>query len=361
MSKVLDFVKEKSYILLLGTVLLIIILIIVTSCSGNKMGSYESIESSMVDAARDYYSSKEHLLPKEDGNTVKVSISTLVDLELLDEVIDPNNKEQACTGYVEVTKLEGEYAYVPFLTCPGNYEPKYLTDLVKESSLDEYGNGVYNINGEYIYRGDDVNNYVKFADHNWRILRVNAQNEIKLILVDNTKEKYIWDSTYNIVENKYDGVTTDYFYTNMRKVLVNFYNTKFSSYAKANIVKKDWCMGSLDLYEDFNSVKECSKIIEQEYVGLMNISDYGVATLDVNCTKPNQPQCTNRNYMVSAGISTWTMNLVEGSTSRVHVYTHGSIYTKKAADDYKINPVIYLSPKTIAEGNGTYEEPFIIK
>lgn len=361
MSNILNFIKEKSYILLIGTVVIIIFLVIITSCSGNKMSSYEGIESSMVSAAKSYYISKEDRLPKEDGETIKVSISTLIEAELLEEVIDPNNKEQTCNGYVEVIKVGKEYSYVPFLTCSGNYEPKYLTDLVKESKLDEYGNGVYNINGEYVYRGDDVKNYVKFNEQIWRIMRVNSNNEIKLILNDYLEDEYEWDTSFNVEEDEYVGVTTDYLNTNMRKVLLNFYNTNFQTDIKAHIVKKDWCIGALTIDENFNRDKECLKIKEQEYVGLMNISDYGAATLDVNCNNPEQEQCTNRNYLSIPNINTWTMNSVEGSTSEMYVFSIGILSSEEAYSMQKINPVIYLSSKVVAHGKGTLEEPFIVK
>lgn len=361
MSSILNFIKEKSYFLLAGTVLLIIILVIISSCSSNKMSSYEAIESSMVDAAESYYSANEDLLPRQDGGTIKVSISTLVDLEYLDPVIDPEDETNNCTGYVEVTKVDAEYSYVPFLTCKGNYEPKYLTDLVKESSLDEYGNGVYNINGEYIYRGDDVDNYVEFNEQTWRILKVNDKNEIKLILSNPLEDEYEWDASFNINEDDYVGVTTDYLNTNMRKTLLNYYKTNFSSDNKAKIIKKDWCIGALSEDEAFNKEKECSKIKEQEYVGLMNISDYGSATLDPNCTDPSQGQCTNRNYLADANIDTWTMNSVEGSTSEMYVYSTGTVSDEEAYSMQTINPVIYLSSKVLAEGKGTIKEPFVIK
>lgn len=361
MGKILDFIKEKSYYLLGGTVILIIVIILISACSGNKMGTYESIENEMVRAAKSYYTSNENLLPKEDGGIVKVSISTLVDLELIDEVIDPKNESQTCSGYVEVTKVSQEYSYTPFLTCSGNYEPKYLTDLIKETTLDEYGNGVYEMNGEYIYRGDEVKNYVSFNDQLWRILKVNENNEIKLIASEATKDRYQWDAAFNIDKNAYVGITTDYLNTNMRKVLLNYYEINFSTNSKALIVKKDLCIGTLSEDEDFNKEKECSIIKEQEYIGLMNVSDYVFASLDANCSNPNQKQCTNRNYLAVDSIKTWIMNPVEGNTYKMFYCQRGEVSISNASNTHSINPVIYLSNKTIASGKGTIEEPFIIK
>ena len=167
MKNIIEYIKDKSYYLLGGIVVVIILLIIINACS-NSSGSYDKIEQKMVNAAKSYYASHEKNLPKEESGTVKVTINTLIEAELLKEVKDPNNKDQDCSGYVEVTKVGKEYSYTPFLVCKGNYEPKYLTDIVKESKQDEYGNGVYEMGGEYVYRGDDVKNYVSFNNQLWR-------------------------------------------------------------------------------------------------------------------------------------------------------------------------------------------------
>ena len=169
MKNIIEYIKDKSYYLLGGIVIVIILLIIINACS-NSSGSYDKIEQKMVNAAKSYYASHKKNLPKEENGTVTVTISTLIESELLKEVKDPNNKDQDCSGYVEVTKVGKEYSYTPFLVCKGNYEPKYLTDIVKSSKQDEYGNGVYEMGGEYVYRGDDVKNYVSF------------NNQLKLIV-----------------------------------------------------------------------------------------------------------------------------------------------------------------------------------
>ena len=113
MKNLLSYIKDKSYYLLGGTVLIIILLVVISSCSSNG-GSYSSIENKMVTAAQKYYANNKNLLPKVDGSQVRVTISTLVDKELLKEVKDPKNKNNLCSGYVEVTKVSKDYSYIPF-------------------------------------------------------------------------------------------------------------------------------------------------------------------------------------------------------------------------------------------------------
>lgn len=362
MKNIIDYIKDKIYYILGATIIIIVVLLLVSSCSG-KSKSYSSIENDMVSAAKNYYANHKSNLPKEEGNSIKVTIGTLIDYELLEEVKDPNNKNQTCSGYVEVTKVGDEYAYTPFLTCKGNYEPEYLVDKIKNSKLDEYGNGVYEMDGEYVYRGDDVNNYLKFNNQVWRIMRVNSNNEIKIILDQYTEDEYTWETSYNITQEDTVGITDDYLNTNIRKELLEYYNSSFSTEEKKLIVLKDWCIGSLNIEEDFNKAKECSKIKENEYVGLINLSDYKDATLDKTCTKPNQEQCNNRNYLTkTAKIFSWTMNTVEGNNYQVLCFFNGKIIKYDASDKNSISPVVYLASNTIIKsGYGTEESPYIIK
>lgn len=361
MKNIIDYLKDKIYYIMAGTIIIIILIILISSCSG--MGkTYESIENSMVNAAKNYYANHKNNLPKEENGTVKVTISTLVEAELLDEVTDPQNKKQTCSGYVEVTKVGEEYSYIPFLTCKGNYEPKYLTDIVKESKTDEYGNGVYEMNGEYIYRGDDVNNYVKFNDQLWRIVKVDSEGDIKLVLAERTQESYPWDSDYNSEKDDNVGITTDYLLTDIRKTLNDYYEKKFNKDAKAKIVSKNLCVGKYLITDEFNIEKECSIIKEAEKIGLLNISDYKNASLDYNCINLKSKECSNRNYLSnSKEIYTWFLNSSSENTYKV-LYLSSTIDESYASNSKRINPVIYITKKVvITSGDGCVDNPYIIK
>ena len=367
MKNIIEYAKDKIYYIMGITIVIIIILIIISSCSSKKIRSYSSIEEDMQYAAEKYYSTRENRLPKTNGGTVKVTLSTLIDAGLMDEVTDPKNSKNTCSGYVIVTKVSKEYTYTPFLSCKDNYEPKYLLDIVKSSSIDEYGNGVYLKNGEYIYKGKDVRNYVEFNDKLWRIIKVDTSGDIKLVLVSKTDEYYLWDSAYNSVENEKSGITTNYTNTDIRRALKSYYKT-FSKEAKSVIVAKNICIGGYDITDDsYNYVgpapsieKECSAIKENEYVGLLNVSDYINASTDENCTTILNKSCNNYNYLNNEEINTWTLNRVTNSTSKVF-YIDEEIDYKKAYNNKKINPVIYVKNVIISEGKGTSTNPYVLK
>lgn len=361
MENLLNFVKEKSYYLLGGTVLIIILLIAISACS-NGASSYEKIESNMVDAARAYFEENKSKLPKNDGDIVKVTNSTLIESEYLSDFMDPEDESNSCSGYVEVMKEKKEYFYIPFLTCPGNYESKYLIDEIKNVGIDELGNGIYNIGDEYIYRGSDVNNYISFANKTWRILKVDASGDIKLLSNEAyNDEMYAWDTKYNSDFDDYVGNNSNYLLSDMRKTLQEYYETSFSAEEKAKIVYKNICTGAVNLEDSFNIEKECSKIQEKEKVSLMNVSDFKNATLDNSCIKVSDKTCTNRNYLANYELSTWLLNPSEDN-SYTQMYLYISLDAKMTNLENMVFPVIYLNSKSVLKsGDGTLENPYIIK
>lgn len=360
MKNIIDYMKDKIYYILGGTVVIIILLVLISSCSSGG-GSYEAIEQSMVNAAKEYYSSRKNKLPKEEETTIKVTIGTLVEAELLNEITDPKDKEQTCSGYVEVTKVGDEYSYMPFLTCKGNYEPKYLNDIVKDTKTDEYGNGVYTINNELVYRGDDVDNYVSFNDQLWRIVKVDSEGDIKLVLAESTQDYYPWDDAYNSDKKENVGVTTDYLHTSIRKTLDDYYEKNLKRESKAKIVSKNLCVGKYTITDSFSIEKECSVIKENEKVGLLTATDYQNASLDTDCINLNNQECSNYNYLSNDKINTWLINST-ADNSYTALYVYENIQESYANYPKRISPTIYLTSKSIIlNGEGTIEKPYIIK
>ncbi len=362
MKKIIDYLKDKIYYVLAATVLIIIILVIMNSCSNKSSNNtYEQIEENMVAAAEEYYASRESNLPSEDGDSIQVTIGTLIDAELLSEIIDPEDSSQTCSGYVEVTKVEDDYAYTPFLTCEGNYEAKYLTDIIESVETDEYGNGVYTIDDELVYRGDDVDNYVSFNDQLWRIVKVDSEGDIKLVLAQRTDESYAWDDAYNSERSSNVGITTDYLHTSIRKTLNDYYEENFTTESKAKIVSKDLCVGTYAQGDSFSTEKECSVLKEDEKIGLLNATDYKNASLSENCNTIDSNECSNYNYLAVDSIYTWTLNASSENTYRV-LRLNKTLSWSNASTKIKINPVIYITSKSVVStGEGTEESPYIIK
>lgn len=362
MKNIIEFIKDKSYYFLGGTVLIIIILVILNACSVGGYGSYSNIEDSMIKAAKQYYETNKNLLPTQNDGTVKVTISTLIEAEVLEEFKDPKDSSNSCSGYVEVTKIDEEFSYIPFLTCKGNYEPEYLYEKVKNSGQDEIGNGIYEMNGEFVYRGNDVDNYVKFENLLWRIVKVDSSNDVKLILVTALEESYIWDDAYNSTRKDKTGITTNYLVTDIRASLKEIYENIIVSDKKVLVVAKNLCVGKYGKNDSFSKEKECSIVQEKEKIGLLNLTDFQSASLDSGCVNVRSRECINQNYMFEdKKVRTWSLNSDSENTYKVY-YIGAGISLSAANNKKKINPVIYISSKAITNaGDGTMENPYIIK
>ena len=364
MKKILEFIKEKSYYLLGATVLILVLAVAIASCSkGGEPKSYDQIENIVVEAAEKYYEQKSDLLPTKEGESVRVNVGTLIEANLLSEIYDPNDKSNKCNGYVDVIKIVNTYSYMPYLNCPGNYEPEYLADKIKNSTLDEYGNGVYEMNGEYVYRGDDVKNYVIFANQVWRIIKVDKQGDIEIVLADEQNyNRAEWDTSYNPEIGRSYGKTTDYLHTSIRRSLQAYYDEVLDDFSRSRIVPKNICVGPKQFDAKENEDEECSVIKENEYVSLLRVSDYPKASLDSGCTLYSALECTNRNYFAITGsINTWLLTRVLDNSYEVYTLAGGIDYDQ-AYRNKKICPVVYLSKSVIvSSGDGSYDDNYIIK
>lgn len=364
MSNLIDYVKDKIYYILGATVVIILLIIILSSCSGGG-NSYSKIEEKMEAAAKKYYETRKNKLPKENDSSVQVTIGTLIDAELLKEIKDPKNKNNTCSGYVQVKKVDNNYVYIPFLTCKGNYEPKYLSDVVKDSKLDEYGNGVYEVNGEYVYRGEDVNNYITFNNQTWRIIKVDKDGDIELMYYPKETQiipRLAWDTSYNAEKDDTVGNTSDYFHTNIRKELQKWYDDNFEDSKKAMIVSKNICTGRKKIDDDTSIDIECSATQPNEKVGMLRVSDYKIASLDNNCVRYDSKECINRNYLSSSeNIYTWLLTSVGDNTYEVY-YLDKKIDYARANVEKRVLPIIYLTKDTIIKsGTGKTSDSYIIK
>lgn len=356
----IEFLKDKIYYIMGGTILLIVIFIIVTSCSSSS-GDYSSIEEDMKSAAMKYYKEREKLLPKEENGVVKVSLSTLIEAELIKDVSDPKNSANKCDGYVEVYNSEGDYVYVPFLVCKGNYEPNYLNEKVKLDTPDELGDGVYEIDGEFRYRGENVKNYVKFNNSLWRIIKVDSQGDIKIArLFEKDDERYAWDNTYNPEKGTETGINTDFETSNARRVLKSYYDG-LSKEAKVRLVPKTLCIGAYGINSNIDKANECTYQIENQYFVMLTLLDVKYASTNENCVKVSSAECNNRNYLTKDKINGW-LGAVDSETNH-NVYSYNyRIFKVRASSTKRIPQVVYLTGKTLTvEGNGSKDTPYILK
>lgn len=345
-------------------VLITIILLIYNAIFGKT--SYKDIEDKLAKAAKEYYSDNSSLLPKSDNEEVTITDSTLTASGKLKSMSELTKKMKnvSCTATVIVNYAAGEYRYTPLLDCGKDYLTKTFSSYISNDVVKVYtGSGLYEMNGELVYRGEEPNNYVDFSGKTWRIVKV--ENDHVVMILDEKGDKVVWDDRFNTERNANDGIN-DY-------TVSRIYDTLKSNYSGDSLFnknsKKQLSVHSLYIgkrYDDDitnDGSIEKSNYFENQYIGLLPAYDFINASLDVNCSSINNASCSNYNYLTHFEYSWWTLTGDADNTYKVYrVSSDGNIEAIRASSNGYVRPVIYLAKDVLySKGTGTSEDPFIIK
>lgn len=348
-------------------VLFLVVLLLIAIIGGGKM-DYEDIEQEMKEAAIEYYKVQEGLLPEEEGETVTVRARTLANAELM-KPLDELREGENCSGRVEVRKINDNYVYTPYLECGDNYVTKELYKAVLEQGIVTSGSGLYDMNGEKVYRGEDVNNYVKLDNGVFRIVKVTADNKLLLIKSDTDSNfSNSYDDRYNPAKSFNSGFN-DYRVSRIYEFLQDLYNGKsdtiiLSENDKEKLVNFNLCIGKRSPTDtDKTNALECSDILENQMIGLLTASDYMNASLDATCNATTDRTCQNYNYLKLSGVDWWLITGNSLNNSEVFsVRSGGYIDEYNASSTKKVRPTIMINNNImIRSGNGSESNPFILK
>ena len=226
----------------------------------------------------------------------------------------------------------------------------------------------------YYFRGNVTNNYVKFAGFTWRIVRINEDGTVRLIMQDgiNNNTNYQFNSNYNNYTYMY------YTNSNAKTTLENWYQTNIGS--KADLAKNvasgnyyceqakqkradSYTSGSATMttYNKYTPDFKCEsdgngKGIVNASVGLLNYDEVAYAG--------GYPYSNNNSYyLYNSAIDWWTMSPASfsGSYSCVwYISTSGSNYDHHIYDTYHLRAVLNLTANTQIIGNGTSSNPYKI-
>ena len=124
-----------------------------------------------------------------EGSINVISSATKIVRNIADEIIASVDTTGACPavnedGTVKISKIESTNSYV----C---------------SAPDDYGTSYY-------FRGNVENNWVKFANTYWRILRINGDGSIRMIYAGDANVIDSLDNKEEVLKNGYDDSTTKY-------------------------------------------------------------------------------------------------------------------------------------------------------
>ena len=228
----------------------------------------------------------------------------------------------------------------------------------------------------YYFRGNVTNNYVSFAGQTWRIVRVNEDGTIRIVMQDgiNSNTKYIFNSNNNNYTYMY------YTNSNAKTTLENWYQTNIGS--KSNLADKVatgnyYCEQAKTKYADSYTSANATMTTYNKYTpdfkcssdgngkGLVN-ANVGLLNYDeVVYAGGYRGQSNSNYYLYNSSISWWTMSpagILRGISYVWYVNTMGRVIDGLANSSYIICPVLNLNTNTqISDGDGTKENPFVVE
>jgi len=367
-----DALKDNKKILIIaGIILLIPILIIVflaifQGCANKKITPQE-YEQKMISAAEMYLKEKEKL-PKEESAVESVDLSVLVKgkyIKSTEELIG----DSSCNGIVTVRKNgstvpENEGGYFNYLTSLDCKE--YKTKNLKESLLKDLtttGSGLYQENNYYVYKGDMVNNYIKFFGVNYRIINMNQDGVVKLIKSESESLDSYWDNKYNVEVSDMYGKNIYADSTILKEIIDDYKNTKvIKANARKHIVSTEVCVDSRETNDGSIGNYNCVNKLEKQVISLLDVSDFAKASLDPECNSIFSKSCGNYNYMKRLNLHTWTPVAVSNNSYQVYYLTNGIIKYQEASIYQNYNLVLHIDgEEKIVSGKGTEAEPYVIE
>lgn len=345
-----------AFIVLIGTASFI------TSLLKGKNMSYNDIEIEMTTAAKQYYKKHKDSLPTGNGDSVTIDSKELINNGYL-KYFDQLRKNAQCSGEVTVTKNDDFYYYAPNLDCGKDYQTTLLVDkITNEKNVVTEGDGLYYINNDYVFRGEKINNYVSFANHLWYVLRVKDDNRIRLLFADKL-DKFVWDNRYNIERKSAVGINT-FDVSRIRDTLHDYYNNAefFTDSDKEKMLPQVLCIGKRAINETANDGSiECSELSEEENIGLLQVNEYQITSLDTNCTTGTQAQCKNYNYLAKVSQSSWSITTDSNSTHKAYKLS-GNMFLSTASSSATPRFVVELNGGLrYISGDGTLKNPYQIK
>ena len=209
----------------------------------------------------------------------------------------------------------------------------------------------------YYYRGNVVNNYFSFANKMWRIVRINGDNSIRLIL----------DENVSVLTNFSDG-KTEFGKSHISEVLNEWFEAnlfEYQDYISSNKYCYDYNLTSDSKnFASFNRLTiakitsfTCDTEALNLKIGLLSVDEAIYAGLAINSENKSS-------YLYNENINDWwlmTPAMDNENFSLFVVSNNGSIgYNNSSYDSKTLRPVINLSAYHKVTGTGTKDDPYII-
>ena len=248
----------------------------------------------------------------------------------------------------------------------GNTSTKTVTVRVFTKLIDRdlvtTGNGLYadsQTAGRYYYKGLDPHNYLSFNGTLWRILSLEPDGSVKIIL----KSAYI-SAPFHSANSGLTNFTSVAAYAS----LVDYYNNTLTAESKKYLTSHvsysgvvSYGASTANTIADTVNAEKGATITTN--IVLPSITDYLRASNNCNDSTSwksinNSPfACKTYNWMYDSSGSYWFLNAYSATRAR-YQNTSGAVSLYTVSDLRGYRPVVYLKATTTFQGNGTTSSPY---
>ena len=324
-KKGFTLIELLAVISILAIIAMVVFPAINSAIRNAEEDAYNSQVKVIENAAKEWALDNVDSLPDSDGSSYYIGVDELVNGGYIseEEVLDPRNKEEKLGGSVKITYESKQYTY----KYEENYKEETAADWLLDNAADK---DTLKANGG-VYKGSNAQNYLTFSGKSWRVLNVNSNGTIKVIMSN------------DVTSLPYDSAGTANFsnssvYNYLNNTFLNTLNTK-------EVVKNDYCIGSID--------SPCeSKTMAT--VSLPSINDYVNASNKQGCAAGND-LCNQGTYL---NFSNTCLSNTNGN--QVYVVNNGTVTLAGPSSNCNVRPVVTLSEDITLEGRGTSKNPFVV-
>ena len=227
----------------------------------------------------------------------------------------------------------------------------------------------------YYFRGNVTNNYVSFAGFIWRIVRINEDGTIRIIMQDGINNNDYF--RFNSYSENY--IYMYYSNSDVKTTLERWYQTNIGS--KADLASKVatgdyYCEQAKAKYGDSATSGSATMTTYNKYTpnfkcssdgnnkGVVNAS-VGLLTYDEVVYAGGYHAQTNSNYyLYNSAIHWWTMSPAGFSSTKSYVWivsNRGYVTFNDANGTHRFRPVLVLNNDVQASGTGTSSDPFVVQ
>ena len=201
-------------------------------------------------------------------------------------------------------------------------------EITSKSEIVYENDGLYISGGNYIYKGNVLNNYLRYNNMLWRIVKINKDDTIDIILDDYINVLSGDSKNIDYIKSDIYNYLNDYFLNNINKSLLSPLSICTDKFDKLNELS-------------------CNNKEDNGYVSLLDVSNFLNSVVDGN------------SYLVSNDEIFWLSN--QGSEKVWH--TNGvNVSMSKSDSFYEVRPLVTLKAAVVLYGgDGSKDNPYIIE